>query len=259
MIPDQSLREDLELARQLVALASEIALYHYQRGAPVDTKPDGTPVTIADLEIERALVATLARLRSEDAITGEELGARGGSSRRWLLDPIDGTFNFVRGNTEWGTHVALELDNEIVVGVITRPAQGLSWWASRGRGAYRSELLPGSTATQLSVSTRGELRSSRITVWTKEMDPMDPAIDSLRRQARWVEPNLDSILRLAEGGLEAVIDRNGKPWDHAPAVILVQEAGGRFSDSFAGQRVDLGEGRFSNALIHDELSALLAR
>jgi histidinol-phosphatase len=256
MIPDPLLREDLDLARHLARVASEIALHHYERGAPVDTKADGTPVTIADLEIERALVETLTRSRPEDAITGEELGARGVSPRRWLLDPIDGTFNFVRGNTEWGTHVALELDDDVVVGVITRPALGLSWWASRGRGAYRSEMLPGSTATQLSVSTRSELRSSRVTVWTKEVDP---AIASLRRQARWVEPNLDSILRLAEGGLEAVIDRNGKPWDHAPAVVLVEEAGGRFSDSFAGHRLDLGEGRFSNGFIHDELSALLAR
>lgn len=190
MIADQSLREDLDLARQLASLASEIALHHFERGVHVDTKPDGTPVTVADREIERALVETLAHLRPGDAITGEEFGARGVSSRRWLLDPIDGTFNFVRGNTEWGTHVALALENQIVVGVITRPAQGLSWWASRGWGAYRSELLPGSTPARLSVSTRGELRESRVTIWTKEVDP---AIDSLRRQARWVEPNLDAI------------------------------------------------------------------
>lgn len=72
-------------------------------------------------------------------------------------------------------------------------------------------------------------------------------------------PSTTLILHLAEGGLEAVIDRNGRPWDHAPAVVLVEEAGGRFSDSFAGHRVDLGEGRFTNGLIDDELAALLAK
>jgi histidinol-phosphatase len=255
-IADQTLRADLELAKQLAGLASEIALHYFERGMPVDTKPDGTPVTVADREIEQALLETLIRSRPDDAIIGEELGARGVSSRRWLLDPIDGTFNFVRGNAEWGTHVALEFEEHIVLGVITRPVLDLSWWASRGSGAYRSKMLPGSVGVRLNVSTRAELRTSRVTVWTNEDDPV---VDSLRRQANWVEPSLDAILRLAEGGLEAVIDRHGKPWDHAPAVVLVEEAGGRFSDSCASHRVDLGEGRFSNGLIHDELTALLAR
>jgi len=256
MIADQTLRAELELARQLVGLASEIALHYFARGVPVDTKADGTPVTVADREIEQALVETLAQCRPSDAVIGEELGARGGASRRWLLDPIDGTFNFVRGNTEWGTHVALECEGCIVLGVITRPAQGLCWWATRGGGAYRSEMSAGSAATRLTVSNRAELCAGRVTVWTNELDPV---VDHLRREADWVDPSLDAILHLAEGQLDAVIDRNGKLWDHAPAVVLVEEAGGRFSDSFGGHRIDLGEGRFSNGLIHDELSALLAR
>lgn len=256
MTADQTLLAELDLARQLAGLASEIALHYFDRGVSGDIKPDGTPVTVADREIEQALVEALMRSRPEDAVVGEELGARGASPRRWLLDPIDGTFNFVRGNAEWGTHVALELGEHIVLGIITRPALGLSWWASRGSGAYRSEILPSSTGVRLNVSRRAELRTSRVTVWTNEGDPI---VDSLSRQAKWTEPNLDAILHLAEGGLEAVIDRNGRPWDHAPAVVLVEEAGGRFSDSFAGHRVDLGEGRFTNGLIDDELAALLSK
>jgi histidinol-phosphatase len=80
----------------------------------------------------------------------------------------------------------------------------------------------------------------------------------LKRSATWVEPDLDAILRLAEGEIEAVIDRLGKPWDHAPAVVLVQEAGGAFSDSQGGHRIDLGEGRYTNSLVHDQLDALLS-
>jgi histidinol-phosphatase len=256
MTASQAFRADLDVARQLAILACDIALHYFHRGVSADTKPDGTPVTVADREIEQTLLGALTRFRPEDAVLGEEFGARGASSRRWVLDPIDGTSNFVSGNSQWGTHVALEVDERIVLGVITRPAQGLSWWACRGCGAYRSEIAPGSTDVRLHVSTRAELSASRVTVWTNESDPV---LDRLRRQTQWVEPSLDAILRLAEGGLEAVIDRSGKPWDHAPAVVLVEEAGGTFSDSSGGHRVDRGEGRFSNGLIHAELNALLER
>jgi histidinol-phosphatase len=254
MVVDQTFRADLDVARQLTTLARDIALHYFHRGVSAHTKPDGTPVTVADREIEQTLVEALTRIRPEDAVLGEEFGARGASSRRWLLDPIDGTSNFVSGNSQWGTHVALEVDEHIVLGVITRPAQGLSWWACRGCGAYCSEIAPGSTDVRLHVSTRAELGASRVTVWTNEGDPV---LDRLRHRTQWVEPSLDAILRLAEGGLEAVIDRGGKPWDHAPAVVLVEEAGGRFSDSLGGHRVDIGEGRFSNGLIHGALDALL--
>ena len=246
---------ELDIARQLTVVAAEMALHYFQRGVSVDTKPDGTPVTVADREIEQALADALMRLRPEDAVLGEELGARGASRRRWLLDPIDGTSNFVSGNPEWGTHVALEDDGQIVLGVITRPALGLSWWAHRGHGAHRSAIAPSSTAVRLHVSSRAQLSASRVTAWTNEAGP---ALASLRRQVQWVEPSLNAILRLAEGELEAVIDPHGKPWDHAPAVVLVEEAGGAFSDSCGGRRVDLGEGRFSNGLIHGALNALLA-
>jgi fructose-1,6-bisphosphatase/inositol monophosphatase family enzyme len=252
---DRPFRAELDIARQLAVLASEIALHYFHRGVSADTKPDGTPVTVADRDIEQKLLQALTRFRPEDAVLGEELGARGSSPRRWLLDPIDGTSNFVCGDSQWGTHVALEVEQHIVLGVITRPAQGLSWWACRGCGAYRSEICPGSTDVRLHVSTRAELSESRVTVWTNKVEPV---LDSLRRQAQWVEPKLDAILHLAEGRLEAVIDGNGKPWDHAPAVVLVEEAGGMFSDSLGGHSVYLGEGRFTNGLIHRELDAFLA-
>jgi histidinol-phosphatase len=187
-------------------------------------------------------------------VLGEELGARGVSPRRWLLDPIDGTSNFIRGNAEWGTHIALEVEQRIVVGVITRPALGLCWWAARNCGAYRSELSPDSSGVRLHVSRQDDLSASRVTVWANEVDPI---LARLRSQVTWVEPSLDAILHLAEGRLEAVIDRSGKPWDHAPAVIIVEEAGGAFSDSLGGHRLDLGEGRFTNGLIHGKLDALL--
>lgn len=251
---ESSVSDDLALARQIAALASEMALDYFQRGAPMKYKPDGTPVTHADIEIERSLADILARRRPGDAILGEEFGAVGASSRRWLIDPIDGTSNFVAGSPQWGTHVALQYEQQIVLGVITRPALGLSWWACRGCGAYRSSAVESLDAVRLQVSAKSILISSRVTMWTHEDDPL---IARLKRSSTWVEPELDAILRLAEGELEAVVDRQGKPWDHAPAVVLVEEAGGAFSDSHGGHRIDLGEGRYTNRLIHDQLESLL--
>jgi histidinol-phosphatase len=135
---ESSFSDDLALARQLAALASEVALDYFHRGVSTEYKQDGTLVSQADIEIERSLVDFLARRRPGDAVLGEELGALGDSSRRWLFDPIDGTSNFVAGSSQWGTHVALQDDRQIVLGIITRPVLGLSWWACRGCGAYRT-------------------------------------------------------------------------------------------------------------------------
>jgi histidinol-phosphatase len=150
--------------------------------------------------------------------------------------------------------VALELDGEIVVGVITRPVLGSSWWASRGGGAHRSDNSPSAAECRLAVSRVNELRAGRVTLWTHTLDT---TIERLEQSCSWVEPTLDSLLRLAEGELDALVDRSGKPWDLAPAVVIVEEAGGRFSDREGGRRLDLGDARFSNGLIHHELEQLL--
>jgi histidinol-phosphatase len=247
--------DDLALARRLAALATEIALDYFARGVTADRKPDGTVVTPADVHIERALVAELERERPDDAVLGEELGARGTSSRRWILDPIDGTAYFLRREPDWGTHVALEVEGRVVVGVITRPVTDRCYFASRGDGAFRSATAMNAPATRLRVSQRSDLAQSRVTAWARDTDPI---VVRLARAARWVEPAVDNVLRVAEGELEVVVDRLGKAWDHAPAVVLVEEAGGVFSDPEGGHRLDLGEGRYSNGLVAAALRALLA-
>jgi histidinol-phosphatase len=245
--------DDLEFARQLAAVASELALEYFRRGVATQLKPDGSPVSEADVEIERRLRQLIRERQPGDGVLGEELGETGSRERRWVLDPIDGTSNFVAGRPLWGTHVALEIEGEIVVGVITRPVLGASWWASRGGGAHRADDSAGTR--QLQVSRVQALSESRVTLWTHQEDP---TIDLLNQNCRWVHPNLDALLRVAEGELEALVDRSGKPWDLAPAVVLVEEAGGRFSDRDGGRRLDLGDASFSNGLIHDDLRRLLA-
>ncbi len=131
------MRPDLQLALELADMADPIALSRFRASdLKVETKPDMTPVTEADRAVEAALRERLAAARPEDAIVGEELGATGASGRRWIIDPIDGTKNYVRGIPIFGTLIALEEDGEVTVGVASAPALGHRWWALRGEGAW---------------------------------------------------------------------------------------------------------------------------
>lgn len=251
-----TLDEDLALAHRLVDLASEVALEFFHRGVETIIKEDNSPVSEADLEVDRRMLEVLVAERPDDAVLSEESGARAGGNRRWILDPIDGTFNFVEGRPAWGTHVALEVDGELVLGVISRPVYELRYWATRGGGAYkRGTGAGGAGPTRLAVSTTTDLAPSRVTVWS---NPSADRLGTLRRECVLVEPaSLDNILAVAEGELEAVIDSRGKIWDHAPAVIIVTEAGGAFRDREGGRRLDLGTSRYTNGRIDEKLRALL--
>jgi len=130
------LAADLALARSLAAAADATARREHAAGVRTETKADGTPVTNVDLAVDRVLVDALREARAQDAILSEESGLHGASGRRWILDPIDGTFNLVAGHAHWGTHVALEVDGVVVVGVITRPMLGAHWWATLDGGAF---------------------------------------------------------------------------------------------------------------------------
>lgn len=249
-----SLEDDLALAHRLADIATEIAVPFFERGVETIVKDDNTPVSEADLEVDRVLVEALGRERPGDAVLSEESGAHGSSNRRWIIDPIDGTFNFVEGRGAWGTHVALEVDGELALGVITRPVYEQRWWSTRGGGAFTSDAS-GANTTQLHVSATRALAESRISVWSHH---------SARQLRKWgkgfvlVRPGtLDNILQVAAGELDAVIESNGKIWDHAPAVLLVTEAGGRFRDPEGGSRLDLGTSRYTNGLIDVHLHPFL--
>jgi len=246
-----SLADDLALAHTLADAAVEIALDAFGSGVDTSRKPDGTTVSAADLAVERRLLELLAQHRPGDAILGEELGSSGGSSRRWIIDPIDGTDHFLAGRSDWGPQLALERDGEVVLGVVTRPALDGRWWASRGEGAYRN--ASGSPA-RLCVSATQVLSESRISIWSSEPSAR---WQRLSNHAIRVEPDLNDILRLAAGELECVFDVSGKPWDHAPLVILVEEAGGRFQDRDGGRCIDAGEVRYTNGRIDGQIDAVL--
>ena len=127
---------DLELALQLADAADALSLSRFRTGIAFETKPDLTPVTEADRAVEAEIRSMLADARPEDAVLGEEQGGSGNASRRWIVDPIDGTRNYARGVPVWATLVALEESGTVTLGVVSAPALGRRWWAERGEGAF---------------------------------------------------------------------------------------------------------------------------
>ncbi|MEU2792816.1 inositol monophosphatase family protein [Streptomyces sp. NPDC007100] len=226
---------DVVLAHHLVDVADRISLEFFGRRPPTRTKADGSPVSEADLAVERALLAVLAAERPADAVLTEESGAIADARRRWILDPIDGTIPFLRGERAWGTHVALEIDGELRLAVLSRPTEGARWWARHGHGAFAATTgQPLSTERRLRLSRAAALRQARVGGF---LFPGSPA-DALQEHVRWVESDVCLIGDLLEGRVDAVIDEGGHVWDRAPAALLVREAGGHVDDLHGSHRLD---------------------
>jgi histidinol-phosphatase len=257
MIDPDQLAEDLELAHRLADRAAEVSLELFHRGVDTMIKDDDTPVSEADLETDRRMVELIRAERPDDAILSEESGEHGASNRRWIVDPIDGTFNFVERDPMWGNHVALEVDGELVLGVITRPVEERRWWATTGNGASRADADGRGAPRRLHVSTTADLAEARLCIWSHLED------DELERwgsACTLVRPSaLDNVLHVIQGDLDAVIETRGRYWDNAPAIVLVTEAGGRYSDPEGGIRPDLSPCRYTNGRVDAALDAFLGR
>jgi histidinol-phosphatase len=242
--------DDFGLALALAELAAETALPLFRRGVASEKKSDDSVVTEADRSVEQALVRVLARERPADAVLSEECGALGSGARRWILDPIDGTAHFATANDCWGTHVALEVAGRVVLGVITRPVAGDCFWGVRGQGAHRGRLGSDRSLERLRVSDNPRLSGARIMLWARSETGLGAR---LRSGGQWVPPALDGILDVARGRLDALIDELSYPWDLAPGLPIIEEAGGRFRDGSGGTRLDHGGGCFTNGRIDGEL------
>ncbi len=254
--------DDLTLALALADRADAVTLARF--GAldlRVDTKPDLTPVTDADQAVERVLRQALAVDRPDDAILGEEFGGtttfRG---RQWIIDPIDGTKNFVRGVPIWATLIALLDDGVPCVGVVSAPALDRRWWAAGGRGAFGS--VGGAPAQQLSVSAIADLGSASLAFaslsgWALRglRDRFLELTDRVWRVRGYGD--FWSYCLVAEGAVDIAIEPAVSVWDLAALDVLVREAGGRFTglDGVAGPHG--GSAVASNALLHDQVLAAL--
>jgi histidinol-phosphatase len=234
---------DLELALRLADAADAISQPRFRSGLAVETKPDLTPVTEADRAVEAELRRILAEERPDDAILGEEGGAAGTGARRWILDPIDGTRNYARGIPVWATLIALEGDGAVQVGVVSAPALERRWWAARGNGAYAN-------GERLHVSSIDTVEEAVLSF------SIENAVPPLARRA-WHARGLGDFwahMLVAEGAVDGAVDALGlSEWDLAAVQVIVEEAGGRFSDAAGERRIDSGTAVTSNGLLHAEL------
>jgi len=256
-----SLESDLALAHELADAADAITMDRF--GAldlVVESKPDLTPVSDADLAVEQAIRSLLASRRPDDAVLGEEDGETGTGPRRWVVDPVDGTKNFVRGVPVWASLVALQEDGVVTVGVVSAPALGRRWWAARGRGAHTGGSL--AQARRLQVSAVGSLQDasvaySSLTGW--EAQGRLPGLLQLSREVWRTRAYGDfwSHVMVAEGAVDASFEPEVSLWDLAPLQVIVEEAGGRFTDLSGTARADGGSVVCSNGLLHDEVLAAL--
>ena len=238
---------DLELAVRLADAADAISLPRFRTGLAIETKADLTPVTEADRAVEAELRRMLGEERPDDAVLGEEEGAAGAGARRWLLDPIDGTRNYARGIPIWATLIALEQDAEVRLGMVSAPALGRRWWAERGSGSFADgdeahvSAIAAIEEAVLSFSVRGDVGALAERAW----------------HARGLGDFWPYML-VAEGAVDGALDGPGvKEWDLAAMQVIVEEAGGRFSDFDGRMRIDGGSAVASNGLIHDELLAAI--
>jgi histidinol-phosphatase len=238
--------DDLAFALRLADDADSLTMPRFR--APdlhVESKPDLTPVTDADRAVERALRELVGRERTGEGVYGEEEGDDGGSTR-WIVDPIDGTRNFLRGVPVWATLVALEREGRIVCGVASAPALGRRWWASAGDGAW-------SDAGRVRVSAVTALADASVScAHGRDLASVEPHV----WHARGLGDFWQHVL-VAEGAVDAVVDAELKLWDYAAVALIVEEAGGR-TTALDGTAPRPGEQVVSsNGFVHDELLAAI--
>jgi histidinol-phosphatase len=253
-----TLAEDLALAQRLADAADEITLARFRaQDLRVAAKPDLSPVSDADFAVEDLVRRLLADARPADAVLGEEHGATGEGPRQWVLDPIDGTKNFVRGVPVWATLIALLVDGRVEVGVASAPALGRRWWASRGAGAFADgQPIRVSSVAALSDA---HLSYSSLTGW-EDRGRLDGVLQLSRDCWRTrAFGDFWSHMLVAEGAVDASFEPEVSLWDLAALQVIVEEAGGRFTSLDGEARPDGGSVVCSNGLLHDEvLSGLRA-
>ena len=255
--------DDLRLAHVIADAVDGLTTDRFRAtDLQVDTKPDLTPVTDADLAAEQLVRSQLKRTRPRDAVIGEEMDDSGHGPRRWVIDPIDGTKNFVRGVPVWATLIALVDEDTPVLGVVSAPALARRWWAATGSGAWSGRSL--STAHRLHVSKIASLQDASLSYsslagW-EDHERLHTFLD-LSRQCWRTRAYGDfwSYMLVAEGAVDVACEPDLALHDMAALVPIVTEAGGAFT-SLDGEPAPWGASALaSNGLLHDDLLRHFAR
>lgn len=258
----EAYNDDLRLAHVLADAADTLTTKRFKAlDLRVSTKPDLTPVTDADRTVEETVRSTLGRARPRDAVLGEEYGKSGDAPRCWILDPIDGTKNYVRGVPVWATLIALMQRDEVVVGLVSAPALGRRWWGAKGAGAWTGRGL--STASRCQVSSVPRLEDasfsySSLAGWDKS--GRLPAFLDLTRTVWRTRAFGDfwSHVLVAEGAVDIAAEPEVSLWDLAALSVIVEEAGGALTDLDGTPGPSGGSVVCSNGMLHDEAVTRLA-
>ena len=251
--------DDLRLAHVLADSADAITMQRFKAlDLKVEQNPDLIPVSDADKVAEEAIRSALGRARPRDAMLGEEYGesAASATGRRWIIDPIDGTKNYVRGVPVWATLIGLMEGDDVVAGVVSAPALGRRWWAAKGGGAFTGRSL--SSASRCQVSKVASIADasfaySSVTSW-EEYGRLDQFLDLSR--ACWrtrAYGDFWSHMLVAEGAVDIAAEPELSLWDMVALAVIVQEAGGMFTSTDGVPGPGGGSAATSNGLLHDEL------
>ncbi|MEV0727488.1 histidinol-phosphatase [Polymorphospora sp. NPDC050346] len=259
--------DDLSLAHLLADTADSISMARFRAlDLHVESKPDLTPVSDADTAVEKAVRATLARTRPRDGVLGEEFGASeaaaGPSTRQWVVDPIDGTKNFVRGVPIWATLIALMEGDQPVVGLVSAPALGRRWWAAVGHGAYAGRHTAAATPIRTSAVRRlgdASFCYSSLSGW-EETGRLDAMLGIMRQSWRTrAYGDFYGYMLLAEGAVDVMVEPELSLWDLAALIPIVTEAGGRFSDLAGRPGPGGGSAVATNGPLHEDILLRLTR
>ena len=256
---DEIRAADLSFALQLADAADIVTMRHYQaRSLVVERKPDKTEVTIADRDSESAVRSLITERRPLDGILGEEHGTiEGTSGCRWIIDPIDGTSNYVRGVPLWATLIALERNDELVVGVASCPALGHRWWGAIGIGAF----VDGKAIQVSGISNLDESFLSYVESPYWEHKGFRTGIDALRMAVNRERAFGDfwQHMLVAEGAIDVAVEAIVSFWDLAAIQVIVEAAGGTFTDLDGAARSDRGSAVSTNGLLHRATLVTLGR
>ncbi|STD10128.1 Histidinol-phosphatase [Dermatophilus congolensis] len=251
--------DDLRLAHVLADTVERITMPRFKStNLSVNTKPDMTPVTDADIDAEELIRGQLARVRSRDRVVGEEGGTTGTGSRRWIIDPIDGTENYVRGVPVWATLIGLYDGDDPVVGVVAAPALGRRWWAAKGAGAYTGRSLSSATpihVSQVASLSDASLSYSSLKGW-KEKGRLDSFLEL--NEAVWrsrAYGDFWSYMLLAEGAVDVAVEPSLEVYDMGALVPIVLEAGGRFTGLDGQDGPWSGNAVATNGQLHESVLA----
>ncbi len=261
-MPDQNYLDDLRLAHMMADNADSLTMSRFKAlDLQVTAKPDLTPVSDADVAVEDAIRRTLKTARPRDAVHGEEREDTGWGPRRWVIDPIDGTKNYVRGVPVWATLIALMVEGEVVVGVVSAPALGRRWWASAWGGAFTGKtLLQGTPCRVSGVSDVADasLSYSSVHGWV-DSGRGQQFVDLMR--ACWrtrAYGDFWSYMLLAEGAVDIASEPELALHDMAALDVIVREAGGRFTNLDGADGVAGPGAVATNGVLHDAVVEQLA-